>query len=574
MGAEDTAYRGRAMTDGPERIDRRDEGYTVAGRIQSHSSRRGQVGLALVALAVVVWASATVGDRLGVGGDGPGASSSQGTAGSSGQPAPSLGEIPDSGYLPALEERQPGRNAGRLPIVLGGLSWLELAFSRVETALDLSQTQWHFALPYGDTACVCLSTQPTGGRELLLARYGQSDAVQYANPLRDWLPEGYDLTLVDAAVTPDGTGAIVASVVPDDGGRFRLRVERFPLDAGDLIGNDLQSIPIDLGPLGDPGRLTVRVLVAPDGSRARVTLQRLADDLAGITGVERSWSVPIDPATSLGEITEEPPVPDDIRPATCRGSALATASDVVSLCTSLGSDDQGRSDLFLRIDHAGRYRDVALGQIFASGEVIGWQVDGTRGLVYVWQAFAHRIQRVTVSTGSVKEAVLGDGQGHDLPTNQPPPVGHGFPPPDPVSTTLWQPTDSARDTTANLLAGSVDGQELYAGGLVYPTGPGATGSLDSTGIWVLDTETLRPIAHWAAVAAYQELALSPDGGFLVGVGQPSSSELAQYGNHGPQLVLHDPGDGSVIAIHRSLVLRLGGMPYLLPAPPPDPAVSP
>ncbi|HEY2916964.1 MAG TPA: hypothetical protein VGI98_07100 [Candidatus Limnocylindrales bacterium] len=561
------------MADGPEPRPRRDDGYQAAGRIESRASRRGRLGILAVALVVVAWAGATVGPRLGGApppGSGPPGSLGSGATGLLPSPPP----IDDSGYLPGLEVRQAGRAQGRLPLVVGGLAWMELALARIDATVDLSMTQWLFALPFGETACVCLGAEPDGGRELLVRRYLANDNLGYANPYVDWLPPGFDLTLVDAAPSPDGRAAIVASVVPEADG-LRLRVERLPLFTGDPNGNALGSIPLDLTGLGDPGRLTLRVMVAPDGSVVRVTLQRLADDLVGITGVERSWTIPMDPAIGFGPFAEEPPVPDDVTPATCRGGALATASDAVALCTSLGTDAQGRAALFVRIDHRGRYHDVDLGASFREGEILGWQVDGTRGQVYVWEAFAHRAFRVDVATRTSHEAVLGDGSGQNLPSIPPSPEASGFPPPDGTAGTLWQPTDSARNVTANLLAGSVDGRRLYAGGLVFPTGPGATGpGVDSSGIWVLDAATLRPLAHWPAIAAYQALGLSPDGGFLIGIGAPSSSELATYGNHGPQLVLHDPDDGSVIEIQRSLVLRLGGTPSLLPPAIPDPAAPP
>jgi len=561
MGAEDTAYRSRSMAEGPGRAGRPDDTYSVAGRIESRPSRRGRLTVVLLALVVVGWAGVTVGDRLA--GRQPGRSAAPSlVADASAEPTP----VANSGYLPSLEVG--GRGAvGRLPLMLGGLAWLDLSLPRIDSALDLDQDQWDFALPFGETACICLVAEPTGGAELVVRRFGPSGDVGYADPIANWLTPD-DLRLIDAAPTPDGRAAIVASVVTSNG-TDRLRIERFALFADDPAGRTLESAPLDLEVLGDPARLTMRVMVAPDGSLVRVRLQQLGEDLVGITGVERSWVVPIEPAGGFGAFAEEPPVPDDVAPLACPGAALATPTTVVALCTTLGTDASGQSGLILRIDRRGRYQDVDLGPVPTTAEAIGWQVDGATGTAYVWEAFSHRLFRVSVATGAVAKAVLGNGLGQNRPTIEPSPtapaVRPGVPPP-----TLWQPTDSARNVRSNLLAGSTDGRWLYAGGLTREFGSPESGSVDSTGIWVFDTETLKPVAHWLPIAAYQSLGLSPDGSYLVGIGNPSTYEINQYGDHGPQLVLHDPADGSVLEIQRSLVLRLGGMPYLLPAGPPPP----
>jgi hypothetical protein len=66
------------------------------------------------------------------------------------------------------------------------------------------------------------------------------------------------------------------------------------------------------------------------------------------------------------------------------------------------------------------------------------------------------------------------------------------------------------------------------------------------------------------VAAYDALGLIGDGRYLVAVGNPGGDELDLFGNHGRELAVIDTRDGSIVAIQRRLVLRLGGSPTVLP----------
>src|SRR2546423_7409120 len=124
---------------------RPDEGYQVAARIEARSSRRGQLLAVLAAALVLTWVGVTLADR--VSGDSPGRSGDAGppgsglVAGGSVEPTSSPGG-PLPAYPPAVEIFRPTAPLGRLPVVLGGLGWLDPANGTFDRALGLGLGQW------------------------------------------------------------------------------------------------------------------------------------------------------------------------------------------------------------------------------------------------------------------------------------------------------------------------------------------------------------------------------------------------------------------------------------------------
>jgi hypothetical protein len=578
MGAEDTAYRDRTMTEGPagsdpadrgERLRRPDDSYQIAARIHSPSSARTRLATAVVAIVVVAWLGAAVTGRL----PGPTATSVPSEVAVASPPGPVFVPVPPADSLPPdLEILQPTAPFGSIPVDMGGLVWLNLQTAKVGPRVDLAPDQWLFALPDGGAACVCLERETgTAPAALQLLRFAPPGRNVAASGLGDWLPRGQQILPVDAVLVAGGRDALIAALV-EDGTRWDLR-----LQLADMEGNapvvEGRLPNVDLSGLGDPSRVQLRLYAtldvgAPEGFRARIVLSTLGDDLAITPGSEVAWDVTVRP-TRIGAFE---PVPAGTLAGSsgpgCDTAAWAGPETFVELCFALVADANGNPVPSVRLEPVGgRPTDVALGGATLDNQV-AWLVDTFHRLVFCWQPLAHRMQRLDIETGKVVEQVLGSGDGslenlraisvEAPPSPFPPPIGRSF----------WQPTRPAGGPLGTALVGSADGSLLYAAGFGFPTTPGSVGDLDSTGIWVFDSHSLDLLAHWQPVAAYDSLALTPNGRYLLAMGNPGGKELDLFGNHGRELALIDPTDGSTIAILRRLVLQLGGSPELLPPPPP------
>src|SRR5690242_9446191 len=103
---------------------RPEDGYRVAARIESRSSRRGRALAVLAAAVVVGWGAVVVGSRLGD----PKATASSGAQSGDvaigSHPPVVVGGAPGPTYPPNVEIRE-GVAIGRMPIVLGSLAWLD-----------------------------------------------------------------------------------------------------------------------------------------------------------------------------------------------------------------------------------------------------------------------------------------------------------------------------------------------------------------------------------------------------------------------------------------------------------------
>ena len=66
---------------------------------------------------------------------------------------------------------------------------------------------------------------------------------------------------------------------------------------------------------------------------------------------------------------------------------------------------------------------------------------------------------------------------------------------------------------------------------------------------------------------YSALAMTPDGAYVIGLGDPTTDELSTFSNLGPTVGFHDARDGRV-----PLILRQAGFvaSFLVPEPDPEP----
>jgi len=535
---------------------RPEDGYRVAARIESRSGRRGHLLAILAAAVVVAWGAAVVGDRLrhaSPTGSAPGHSA---VAAATLRP-PAVDGRSGPTFPPDIEIRQ-DVPLGRIPLVLGSLAWIDPIRGTVQRPQAADLRQFRFVMPDGGVACVCLEAGTGGaGPALRLDRYDRIGQLTSVRTVDDWLPNGLVTGLADAVLVPDGSAAVVASFVAVAGG-WDLRVQRIPFDG--TVALVERAAPVDLAATAEPARLEVRAALAPDGARFRVSVLQEADDAAGVPNLEQDWEATWDGAAWTA-IRVLPPIDPGAQPATCQVRAWATATVFFEACLATKVQDDGSQELFARIDDGtGVVDDIGLGFV-PFLDPVGWVVDGTHGVVYGWTAMTHQLYRIQLPSGKLTLRVMGVGTlgGHadlgDVPPEASPPAGGG-------RGVGWQPTGTASEPQSSPLVGSTDGSLLYATGLAADTGA-------STGIWVFDAGSLALVAHWAAAAAYDDIALTPNGRYLVAMGGPDADELGRFGNHGPELVVHDPVDGSIVVVLRSLVAAYGGIPGLLPAGPPS-----
>jgi hypothetical protein len=572
MGPEDTAYRARSMVDGPvrdARPDRPDDRYEVAARIHSASGRRGRLvaGVAVVAVALIVGLGV-----IGRSGPGPRPSHAAVVAG----PRPTATAPTDVALPPDAEIARSDPQLASVPVMLNGLGWLDLEAATLTPAPVHADGEWHFQRPGGAVVCVCIDRSVgVRGPTLRLIGFNPDASVDWERSIADWMP-ALPFTVADAAMDPATGDLIVASLVPTTftngtGSDWYLRIQRLGEGSGGPI-QEARLDGIDVAALGSPATLQLQLRVAPDGRAMRVTLQQLAEDLSVVPGSRRSWTIGSDGVRFQGFGADAADA-KDLGPDGCasEGGALISDGAFVELCRSPDVDPLGRQEVFLRIRTGGGEDRVSVGSVDV-GDVLGWQVDGTRHLVYVWAAMAHLIARYDLASGELHFRVMAS-PGADLVALRSV-AADGPVPPASRRAVIWQSTEPAWAAVANPLAGSTDGRLLYGAGFTFPTRPGTFSALDSTGIWAFDADSLALVAHWPAVAAYDALGLIGDGRYLVAVGNPGGDELDLFGNHGRELAVIDTRDGSIVAIQRRLVLRLGGSPTVLPPGPPVPAAPP
>jgi hypothetical protein len=542
---------------------RPDDSYEVAARLDARRSRRGRLLAALAALALVTWASVTVSARLGAG-------SSAGSSAGSESPGTRVGA--GATRAPLARNGPPGPTyppdvailrdvpLGKIPFVLDGLAWLDPGLGELYNP-GLPLSQWRFALGDGGAACVCIDgPRAESGAQLHLYRFGPSGSLSGSTAIGDWLPIDQPQGLVDAAITPDASTAIVAAVVRSGSG-WDLRLQSIPFaDSSGLAEVRIDGLDVDA--IGDPANLVVRVYLAPDGSRVRVALFEIGDDLARIPGTELDWTV--DRSDGRWGRFEGVDIQEAESPAAdCSQQGWASATTFVEFCRSSETDAQGNQQVFVRIERGSELVEVPLGSLFFEDDT-SWLLDGTNAVAYGWSSMSHHLYRLDLASDTLTDRLVAGAEPTLVPEASPG---------DPGATSIeWQPLGRASEYPATRLVGSSDGRLLYAVGSA--DSPSAvSGSGGPSSIWVIDSRSLALVGSWPALASYQSIALSANGRYVLALGNPGPAESRVFGNHGPELVIHDPSDGSAVAIMRSLVLRFGDTPGLLPAGPPVAGVS-
>jgi hypothetical protein len=183
------------------------------------------------------------------------------------------------------------------------------------------------------------------------------------------------------------------------------------------------------------------------------------------------------------------------------------------------------------------------------------EIDGAGGRVFVWSPERRAIGRVDVATGAVASRAYGFG---DSAASLSPTEPRPYPVNDPVR---WTDIAGAADVfTRHTLLGSPDGLVLFA------IGGGSRGSADlpaSTGIWVIDAETLELVDAWTPAAYYADIALTFDGEYVVALGLSGVNEAGVPALWGQSITYHHARSGQSVEIIGSINGLAGWTPVLL-----------
>jgi hypothetical protein len=538
---------------------RPDSGYRALARIETRSSRRRQLSMAVLVLVIGAWAGSSVyGWATGSSAPGRGAEpSDRGASRASTEASAPIGATLDP-VPPAFEVLGAPAPSDPIAVRLGGLAWLEPERGEFVLGPDPEWRQMLFQEPEGHVLCVCFEPSGDGAADSLhVQEYGPVQGVLRETLITPWMPRAAPEGLVfDAVPTEDGAAAIVATAVASDGG-WALSLSRIGIDAGQQTIAVLDRVPdADVG-AGLPVEL--RVWLAPDGGHARVRFSTAPDGPFSAPRPDRTWSwlVAIKPDGFRVMSRPKDPFPE-LDGTRCPAEAFATASVFVRVCRQ-PLPDGGGEEVVVRRERLDGGHDVLSLPVMESDDSIGWAIDARAGVVYGWAASAHRAYRVDASDGSfafrdVDVYEGANGLAKVTLEAPPPPVR-----PEPAQ---WQALVSGAQSFPGPLVGSPDGSVVYAAGTSF--GISESGGPGSTGIWVLDANTLAIVDHWAPAAVYTAIGLSSDGQWLLAEGPPPSAEVDAYGSHGPTLVIHETSFGGPVRIvMRRLVIEHGGVPYFL-----------
>jgi hypothetical protein len=281
------------------------------------------------------------------------------------------------------------------------------------------------------------------------------------------------------------------------------------------------------------------IRLAPDGRTAFVWgfAQRVTNDTSD-PPVGAGWRVELRPDGSIGAVTDAPAVTD--MPAFCTSVGFATGDRLVMVCPTV--DDLGNMvDPFSMTIHVVGLDGRTIGSVALSATSGGYGTeplfDRANGRVYVWDPINLTLDRVDIAKLTV------DRTKFDAAAT----AGPGGPSLGGQAPAVWADADSAIQLQTNgQLAGSTDGERLYALGFT----PGAEfdggSGQASAGVFVIDRSTLALIAHWAPVANDSGIAVLPDGRIATAA-QPGYDVEGRVVPWAGSLALHDAVDGRILA---------------------------
>jgi hypothetical protein len=465
--------------------------------------------------------------------------------------APSLGPHA-SGPLAPIPTRPPGLQrfdpaaAGTIapiPVFSGGLRWLEPTAGVISGPPFSGARGWIFAGSDGGAWCVCYDTpwSPDGtieretvvrydptGRQLSRTMVGALESERRTS----------DAIQRDAARSADGRFIYVAAVIRDETG-WSVRIDQIDVTGKPRIAAGIDVGRVDAAPEGTTMFAPV-VRVSPDGALVRVAARYLnRGSFDEPTWPSQSvWLVrPTEVPGAVATVSQTVPR-SPLTDPNCQAEGWVSATAYATLCAE--TIDDRRSPL-AHIEYVdGSVSDINVGDPVGTSD-LDWLVDAGAGVIYRWSPFSHIVARLDVASEVVTERVdLGLAPARAQPDTDRPAARPGR--------AAWQPLVSAESVEREHLAGSPDGSLLYA--------IGATGSIDgegpsgplyaSTGVFAFDAATLGLVAHWPAAAMYDQVGVSPDGRFVLGVGLEGMTQDGRVADWPASLTFHDAVDGHVV----------------------------
>ncbi len=426
------------------------------------------------------------------------------------------------------------------------MRWLRLAGARLMDE-PLAQPGRDLLMRGARGGTVCLCWQPSGTEAgdpwaLDLVRL-DSDLRELARSTvtvvdgLDIVDHPNDPTQVALEPSPDGRFAYLARATRS-ATNWQIGLDVIDLGAAALTSSaNLISLP-------QSDRSEVRAIerpilqIAPDGRHALVMAAIEVHALFGVSATTRhAWMIGLDGPT-LGRIVVADAIADAPLSA-CSWIAFITPAIVAKGCRHPTSATSSAFEI-RRSDLAGRDLGPAVGDR-SEPDADEPLIDVVDGVAYAWHPVGHTLFAADLVRGGWRSAGSApsdrDNPGEVLTVGQRPPPGP------PTTWSVGRPaTDGPR---ARALVGSPDGRLLFAIGTGSDAG-------SSSGIWVFDTETLRLLERWPALASYESVTLFEDGRWLAAIGRPRVTATGGPANWGTSITIHDTTTGRP-------VLRIGDL---------------
>jgi len=457
--------------------------------------------------------------------------------------------------LPSLQRDDAFAPEQLLPLLAGGLRWLDPLTGRLSGTPYEGFRGAPFVMADGSVLCVCLDRPWTQSgaivRVSIVRETGPNEPTTSTQvlELQTDVDEPFgDAIAVEPAISPDGSTVYLATTVRQVEG-VGARVFAVDAASGEIAAE--ADVPLQAGE-GGPVQPIIRV--SPDGREILFTMWSTTIGLhPSEYGASHAFAISVSPndPNEIGPPLEVERLSPQISGPFCFGEAYVAVGTYGALC-----DRPGVSPA-----HASLYVADALGfgrsfdlPATLTGE-IDVEIDAAGGRVFVWSPERRAIGRVDVATGAMASRAygFGDSAASLSPTEpRPNPVN------DPVR---WTDIAGAADVfTRHTLVGSPDGLVLFA------IGSGRRGSADlpaSTGIWVIDADTLELVDVWAPAAYYADIALTHDGEYLVALGLSGVNEAGVPAPWPPSIAFHRARNGLVVEIIGSIDGLAGWTPVLL-----------
>lgn len=388
-------------------------------------------------------------------------------------------------------------------------------------------------------AAVELRSYDSGGNATGITPIGEYAGVPDPRPP---LPEDQSQN-VDVAVSysPDGRLGYVGWSVRQPP-LWKSGIVVVDLTTGDVLERD--GLPdLTTGPEDAPlAVLAPRVAVGPDGKDALVSRQNYSVARLSLTyhsGADHF----IVPAGGRSATVPVPFATDRSCPDGQADAGLTDGGNGWFVCWS----SIGGSMTVRRVSADGDLLGDT--QVNSMGEGGSWTVSGSS--VYFWTPVSRTVTRVDLdsgasSSGTALAPTAVGGSESDL-------LGL-------FGRWLAPATTAKNFLQPGIVVSPGAGSVIYALGI----GSGSSTAAGSTGIFVFDSRTLEPIAHWAPTADFVSLAVSADGKFVYAAGAPSVDAAGRPAPFAASITVYDTSDGSVRLLAGQLILDdlLFTTPYL------------